>query len=43
MDYAFASAVSLDCNNSNGLWMYCVVIIYRHIRNNKNNKSPVEA
>ena len=43
MDYAFASVVSLDCNNSNRLWMHCVVIIYRHIRNNKNNKSPVEA
>ena len=43
MDYAFASVVSLDYNNSNRLWMYCVVIIYRHIRNNKNNKSPVEA
>ena len=42
MDYAFASVVSLDCNNSNILWMYYVVIIYRHIRNNKNNKSPVE-
>ena len=26
MDYVFASVVSFDCNNSNGLWtMYCVV------------------
>ena len=27
MDYAFASVVSLDCNNSNGLWMYCIVCV----------------
>ena len=27
MDYAFASVVSLDCNNSNGLWMYYVVCV----------------
>ena len=26
MDYAFASVVSLDCNNSNGLWMYCIAL-----------------
>ena len=27
MDYVFASVVSLDCNNSNGLWMYCVLCV----------------
>jgi len=27
MDYAFAFVVSLDCNNSNGLWMYCIVCV----------------
>jgi len=27
LDYAFASVVSLDCNNSNGLWMYCVLCV----------------
>ena len=26
MDYAFASVVSLDCNNSNGLWMYYLYV-----------------